>query len=116
MSALRALARRAAPALAAGAPRGFAKSSTGIVGLAVVPNGREVLAELSQKLIAMVGALPPSAEYRRTVEAVYGARLAACRDHTEVEAIEAAVGQGQIEELIRMARDEERLIPKMAGA
>jgi NADH dehydrogenase (ubiquinone) 1 alpha subcomplex subunit 5 len=118
-SALRALARRAAPALLSsrgGAPRSFAKTSTGIVGLEVVPNGREVLMALSEKLIGMVGTLPESAHYRRNVEAVYRGRLDACRANTEVEAIEAAVGQGQIEELIRMARDEEKLIPKMAGA
>jgi NADH dehydrogenase (ubiquinone) 1 alpha subcomplex subunit 5 len=118
-SALRALARRAAPQLLSargGAPRQFAKTSTGIVGLEVVPNGREVLMALSEKLIGMVGTLPESAHYRRNVEAVYRGRLDACRAHTEVEAIEAAVGQGQIEELIRMARDEEKLIPKMAGA
>ena len=116
-SALRARARRAAPALGGGpAPRGFAKTSTGIVGLEVVPNGRAVLMALSEKLLRMVAELPETAHYRKTVEQVYTARLEACRQHTEVEAIEAALGLGQIEELIKVAQDEEKLIPKMKGA
>jgi hypothetical protein len=118
MASLRALARRAAPALvgARGAARGFAKTSTGIVGLEVVPNGRAVLMALSEKLLRMVAELPESAHYRKTVEDVYRARLEACRQHTEVEAIEAALGLGQIEELIKVAQDEEKLIPQMKGA
>ena len=117
-SALRALARRAAPALvgARGGARGFAKTSTGIVGLEVVPNGRAVLMALSEKLLRMVAELPESAHYRKTVEEVYRTRLEACRQHTEVEAIEAALGLGQIEELIKVAQDEEKLIPQMKGA
>jgi hypothetical protein len=117
-SALRALARRAAPALvgARGAARGFAKTSTGIVGLEVVPNGRAVLMALSEKLLRMVAELPESAHYRKTVEDVYRTRLEACQQHTEVEAIEAALGLGQIEELIKVAQDEEKLIPQMKGA
>ncbi len=105
--------RRLAPALLR---RGYAKTSTGIVGLPVVPNSREELMTLSNKILKAVAALPETAHYRRNVEAVYSARLAACKAHSEPEAIEAALGQGQMEELIRMAQDEARLIPKMAGA
>ena len=115
-SALRALARRVAPAARPAAVRGFAKTSTGIVGLEVVPNGRAVLMTLSEKLLRMVAELPESAHYRKTVEEVYRQRLEACRQHTEVEAIEAAIGLGQIEELIKVAQDEEKLIPMMKGA
>ena len=115
-SALRALARRVAPAARPAAVRGFAKTSTGIVGLEVVPNGRAVLMTLSEKLLRMVAELPESAHYRKTVEEVYRQRLEVCRQHTEVEAIEAALGLGQIEELIKVAQDEEKLIPMMKGA
>ena len=115
-SALRALARRVAPAARPAAVRGFAKTSTGIVGLEVVPNSRAVLMTLSEKLLCMVAELPESAHYRKTVEEVYRQRLEACRQHTEVEAIEAAIGLGQIEELIKVAQDEEKLIPMMKGA
>ena len=92
------------------------QQTTGIVGLEVVPNGREVLMQLSQKLLEDVKAVPESAYYRQAVEALYKQRLEVCKSHAEVEAIEATLGQGQIEELIAMARDEERLIPKMLGA
>jgi hypothetical protein len=104
--------------LASAAARGLAtKTSTGIVGLPVVEDSVAVLAALSTKLLADVaGAAPPSARYRQAVEALYSARLAACNELKEPEAVEAALGQGQMEELIRMARDEEALIPRMAGA
>jgi NADH dehydrogenase (ubiquinone) 1 alpha subcomplex subunit 5 len=107
MSAL----RRLAPLLARGL-----KTSTGIVGLPVVPNSREVLMQLSRGILKAVAALPETAHYRRVVEDVYSARLAACQAHALPEEIEAALGLGQMEELIRMARDEAGLIPKMAGA
>ena len=92
-----------------------AKTSTGIVGLSVVPDARNVLIGLSSKLLKDVQTLPESAHYRQAVEKTYQHRLEVCKAHAEVETIEAVIGQGQIEELIRMARDEERLIPKMSG-
>ena len=98
--------------------RGYAaaKESTGIVGLPVVENSREVLAQLSRGILKAVAKLPETAHYRRAVEAVYTERLQACQAHSDPSDVEAALGQGQMEELIRMAEDEARLIPKMAGA
>lgn len=75
-----------------------------------------MLINLSKKLLRDVQVVPATAQYRQAVEKTYGHRLEVCDKHTDVEEIEATIGQGQIEELIRMARDEERLIPKMAGA
>lgn len=75
-----------------------------------------MLIGLSKKLLKDVQVIPATAHYRQAVEKTYGHRLDVCNKHTEVAEIEAAIGQGQIEELIRMAKDEERLIPKMAGA
>jgi ETC complex I subunit conserved region len=105
--------RRALPLLRRGLST---KASTGIVGLPVEPRGREVLMQLSASILKAVAAFPETAHYRRVLEQVYSARLEACKAHTEVADIELAVGQGQIEELIEMARDEQKLIPKMAGA
>ena len=75
-----------------------------------------MLMSLSAKLLKDVKTLPESAHYRQAVEKTYQHRLEVCKQNSEVEEIEAVIGQGQIEELIRMAKDEERLIPKMAGA
>ena len=74
-----------------------------------------MLIALSQKLLKDIQAIPEAAHYRQNVEKIYRHRLVVCKSHADVAAIEAAIGQGQIEELIRMAKDEEGLIPKMAG-
>lgn len=94
------------------------KTTTGLVGVPVVPDSVAVLEAASTRVLALVAKhVPPSAHYRRQVEAVYQGRLAACKAHpNSPEGVEAALGEGQIEELILMAKDEEKLIPKMGGA
>jgi NADH dehydrogenase (ubiquinone) 1 alpha subcomplex subunit 5 len=93
------------------------KATTGLVGVPVVDNGRDVLLDVSQRVLDLVSRhVPETAHYRRQVEAVYGRRVEACKAHESVEGVEAALGEGQVEELIRMAEEEVKLIPKMAGA
>jgi hypothetical protein len=73
--------------------RGYAaKESTGIVGLPVVENSREVLAQLSRGILKAVAKLPETAHYRRAVEAVYTERLQACQAHSDPSDVEAALG------------------------
>ncbi len=46
------------------------KHSTGIVGLGVVPNAREVLIQHYEKTLDMAKAIPPHAVYRQAIEKV----------------------------------------------
>jgi hypothetical protein len=93
------------------------KTTTGLVGVPVIPDSVAVLQTASARVLAAVAKhVPASAHYRRQVEAVYQGRLDACKAHGTAEGVEAALGEGQIEELIRMAKEEEALIPQMGGA
>ncbi|CAI5951916.1 unnamed protein product, partial [Closterium sp. NIES-65] len=92
-----------------------AKESTGIVGLDVVPNARQVLIGLYNQTLSAVQVIPQEAVYRQNVEALTRQRLAVCEEEQEAEQIEARVQCGQVEELIEQAKDELELIPKMAG-
>ena len=93
------------------------KTTTGLVGVPVIPDSVAVLQAASARVLdAVAKHVPPTAHYRRQVEAVYQGRLDACKAHGTPEGVEAALGEGQIEELIRMAKEEEALIPKMGGA
>ena len=74
------------------------KQTTGIVGLEVIPNGRQVLGDL----------------VRKVVEQTYEHRLAIIEANEDPAAIEAEIGSGQLEELVAQAKDELGLIPKMA--
>ncbi|CAI5940664.1 unnamed protein product [Closterium sp. NIES-64] len=91
-----------------------AKESTGIVGLDVVPNARQVLIGLYNQTLSAVQVIPQEAVYRQNVEALTRQRLAVCEEEQEAEQIEARVQCGQVEELIEQAKDELELIPKMA--
>lgn len=91
------------------------KATTGIVGLEVVPNGREVLKTFCVNVLNGVkSSIPEEAEYRKIVEKTYQHRLDVIESTEDPAAIEAKIGSGQIEELIKQAKDELKLIPKMA--
>ncbi|KAI6696383.1 hypothetical protein NL676_016502 [Syzygium grande] len=77
------------------------KQTTGIVGLDVVPNAREVLIELYGKTLKDI-----QASFTRH-------RLKVCQEEEDWETIEKRLGCGQVEELIEEARDELTLISKM---
>lgn len=91
------------------------KETTGIVGLDVVPNAREVLIGLYTKTLKEIQAVPPDEGYRKAVECFTTHRLKVCREEQDWEAIEKRLGCGQVEELIEEARDELTLIGKMIG-
>ncbi|CAI5470392.1 unnamed protein product [Closterium sp. Yama58-4] len=91
-----------------------AKESTGIVGLDVVPNARQVLIGLYNQTLSAVQVIPQEVVYRQNVEALTRHRLAVCEEEQDAERIEARVQCGQVEELIEQAKDELELIPKMA--
>ncbi|EXC05948.1 putative NADH dehydrogenase [ubiquinone] 1 alpha subcomplex subunit 5 [Morus notabilis] len=89
------------------------KQSTGIVGLAVVPNAREILIDLYNKTLKEVQAIPEDEGYRKAVEHFTHHRLKICQEENDWEVIEKRLACGQVEELIEEASDELLLISKM---
>ncbi|XP_062149684.1 probable NADH dehydrogenase [ubiquinone] 1 alpha subcomplex subunit 5, mitochondrial [Alnus glutinosa] len=89
------------------------KETTGIVGLDVVPNAREVLIGLYTKTLKEIQAVPEDEGYRKAVESFTTQRLKVCQEEQDWEDIEKRLGCGQVEELIEEARDELTLIGKM---
>ncbi|XP_038988827.1 probable NADH dehydrogenase [ubiquinone] 1 alpha subcomplex subunit 5, mitochondrial [Phoenix dactylifera] len=89
------------------------KETTGIVGLEVVPNAREVLISLYKRTLKEIQAVPENEGYRKAVESFTRHRLQVCQDEEDWEMIEKRIGCGQVEELIEEAQDELKLIDKM---
>ncbi|CAL9069113.1 probable NADH dehydrogenase [ubiquinone] 1 alpha subcomplex subunit 5, mitochondrial [Musa acuminata AAA Group] len=89
------------------------KETTGIVGLDVVPNAREVLVSLYTRTLKEIQAVPQDEGYRKAVESFTRHRLQVCQEEEDWEAIEKRLGCGQVEELIEEAQDELKLIGKM---
>jgi NADH dehydrogenase (ubiquinone) 1 alpha subcomplex subunit 5 len=92
------------------------KETTGIVGLEVVPNAREVLIGLYTRTLKEIEAVPKDEGYRKAVESFTKHRLQICQEEDEWKCIEDRIGCGQVEELIEEAQDELKLINKMIGA
>eukprot|EP00897_Mesotaenium_endlicherianum_P008870 jgi/Mesen1/8010/ME000425S07205 len=90
------------------------KDSTGIVGIDVVTNAREVLIGLYRDTLKAVQVIPQEAVYRQNVEKLTQHRLKVCEEEQEWDAIEKKISCGQVEELIVQAKDELELIPKMS--
>ncbi|KAK1314415.1 hypothetical protein QJS10_CPA06g00982 [Acorus calamus] len=92
---------------------GRVKETTGIVGLDVVPNAREVLISLYGKTLHEIKAVPEGENYRKAVETFTRNRLNVCLAEKDSDQIERRIGCGQVEELIEEAQDELHLISKM---
>lgn len=91
------------------------KETTGIVGLQVVPNAREVLINLYSKTLEEIKAVLEDEGYLQAVESFTRHRLHVCVEEQELEMIEKRIGCGQVEELIEEAQDELKLIGHMNG-
>lgn len=91
------------------------KETTGIVGLEVVPNAREVLISLYSKTLKEIQAIPEDEGYRKAVESFTRQRLKVCQEEPDWEVIEKRLGCGQVEEIIEEAKDELTLISKLNG-
>jgi NADH dehydrogenase (ubiquinone) 1 alpha subcomplex subunit 5 len=91
------------------------KETTGIVGLEVVPNAREVLIGLYTRTLKEIEAVPKDEGYRKAVESFTNHRLQICQEEGDWKTIEDRIGCGQVEELIEEAEDELKLIAKMIG-
>ncbi|XP_071732219.1 probable NADH dehydrogenase [ubiquinone] 1 alpha subcomplex subunit 5, mitochondrial [Rutidosis leptorrhynchoides] len=89
------------------------KETTGIVGLHVVPNAREVLISLYYKTLTKIQRIPEDEGYRKSIESFTKHRLQVCEEEQDWEAIEKRLGCGQVEELIEEAKYELKIINKM---
>ncbi|EFN53778.1 hypothetical protein CHLNCDRAFT_136424 [Chlorella variabilis] len=113
----------AAPSLRLGLPASAAaallavrgaKTTTGIVGLPVVPDAREELKAQLQAVLDAVAIIPEHAEYRRSVEKTVRYKLSlASQADTPDEQLEELLSK-QLEEEIKLCKEELSLIPKMA--
>ena len=110
-------ATQVAPTPAAAGVR--TRTTTGLTGLAVHPKPLPSLLSLYSSTLAMVGQMPPSAVYRQSVESITNERIAAIEllggDGAEasIQAVEAKLGVGLIEEVILMAEGELKLAASM---
>jgi NADH dehydrogenase (ubiquinone) 1 alpha subcomplex subunit 5 len=86
------------------------KTSTGLVGLEVDPNGKETLMKLSEDVLASVKRIPADAQYRITVENWFKHIHSTCGTTDDIKKIEETLDLGQIEEVIENAKDELTLI------
>jgi NADH dehydrogenase (ubiquinone) 1 alpha subcomplex subunit 5 len=109
VSKVNGIARRATVSINT-AQFGTYKTSTGLVGLAVDPNGRETLNGLTAKILSSVKRLPDDAAYRTEVEQWYQYIANVTSEKNDIRAIEDEIDLGQIEEVIEMAKNELQLI------
>lgn len=89
---------------------GTYKTSTGLVGLAVDPNGRETLMHLSADVLKSVQRIPSDAQYRINVESWFKHIHDTCKTTEDIKKIEETLELGQIEEVIENAKDELKLV------
>eukprot|EP01112_Ceratiomyxa_fruticulosa_P010849 TRINITY_DN2886_c0_g1_i2.p1 TRINITY_DN2886_c0_g1~~TRINITY_DN2886_c0_g1_i2.p1 ORF type:complete len:134 (-),score=25.83 TRINITY_DN2886_c0_g1_i2:113-514(-) len=89
------------------------KTSTGIVGLEVEPNAREILQKIYRQTLRDLKAVPETALYRKLTEELTKTRLSIVEKETDLTKIEELIAGGQVEELIEKAKDELDLIPFM---
>ena len=104
--------RSAAPAQRVTNP----KQTTWITGVPVVPNAREVLLSLYEETMRKVETYNVEEPYNAHLLQLVRYRQSIVQRESDVEAIEAAIGSGQIEELIEDAEDEFDLLVAMNEA
>lgn len=87
-------------------PRGQTKTSTGVVGLDVQPEARDVLIELYKRCAAELTKFPEGFAYRVDNEQHLQQRLAILLEETDVIRLEEEIDDGQLESLIAEAETE----------
>lgn len=89
------------------------KSTTGWAGLPVHPQPRQALLSAYQKTLDLVQQMPAESIYRQSVERFSKERMAIVESTTDLGLIESKVGQGQVEQLLLQAIDEQALAERM---
>jgi NADH dehydrogenase (ubiquinone) 1 alpha subcomplex subunit 5 len=91
------------------------KTTTGITGLSVHPNPLPELTKTYEATLTALEAIPKSSVYRQGVEALTQRKLSVIKSaNGDVDAVEKALDEGQIEEVLGVAHDELKLVGKMA--
>ncbi|GBG34797.1 NADH dehydrogenase ubiquinone 1 alpha subcomplex subunit 5 [Hondaea fermentalgiana] len=93
-----------------------AKRSTGIVGLPVVENAREVLIEKYTETLEKLKEVPSGVPYRESVEQITNYRLSVVQKFEDSEQIEKEIDCGQLEELLAQAKDELALMEMLKSS
>jgi hypothetical protein len=89
---------------------GTYKTSTGLVGLAVDPHGRENLIAVADEIMSSISRVPAGNQYRVNVEKWFSYMKKVANDTSDIRKIEDEIAVGQIEEILSMAKDELELI------
>lgn len=89
------------------------QQSTGITGLASNPRPRETLREIYKKTLVELTELPKHSVYRQATETLTKHRLDLTNKTEDIDALEQAIGEGIIEQVIEAAESELRLVPQM---
>lgn len=87
--------------------------TTGIVGLPVVPNARQVLMAVYKRTLEELAKIPETATYRKGTENITKHRLDIVEKNENSATIEKIIGVGQIEEVLEMAEREMALVETM---
>jgi len=90
-----------------------ARWPTGITGLHPHPTPRNQLLESYRATLQTISEMPEHSVYRQSVEALTKERLAIVEATEDTKEMETRLGQGLIEEVIAMARDELSLAEKV---
>ncbi|EGC37887.1 hypothetical protein DICPUDRAFT_29534 [Dictyostelium purpureum] len=86
------------------------KKSTGITGLKVQPQARQILSELYNQTLTKLQIIPTESAYRRDIESMTRFRLNVVQKETDIIKIENTIYGGQVEELIEQAKNELKVI------
>lgn len=92
------------------------KFATGLTGLKVDPSARKNLLKLYGDLEIKLKQLPPDYEYRNRMLRLMEERSKLIRNESLSDFdLENKIGEGQLEELIEQAREEDQLIEKLSN-
>lgn len=83
------------------------------MGLPVVDDARDSLKDHLNQVLEAIKVIPADAEYRRSVENTVGAKLEAIASDAPDQQLEEKFGR-QLEQEIKLCKEELKLIPKMA--
>ena len=89
---------------------GTYKSTTGLVGLAVDPEGKQNLEKIANEILLKVQKIPATSQYRINVEKWFNYIKKVLASTDDYKQIEEEIGVGQIEEVIEAAKGELELV------